>query len=372
MKCPHCGTELRYKQRSGKRCSSCQQLFALEPKSNTLKLHDLRLEQLAEKLSANGTLFYSVEHLYFAALRKLVALKPASSSFIKRALQLLTLGIIIFIVGGVMLDVSANNPTAGLSMLMVVLLVAGVSMVVWVLRADRRRYPPLPISVEQFTGQIIKPYQQLYQRLPQGLLDNEQRNRFKPELPAPQHLRGALVCPDRAVCETLLANGVPSRFGLAVLPAHEPFNRAEKSHLEQLRQQAHLPLLLLHDASPQACLWATRPLAPLGLATEPKRRVVDLGLHPRTMIKQKLMTLKAKPDEALLQPLQQAGSLSAEELAWLQAGNYSPLAVLPPARLLALIERVRLPPVNRPPAPPAEPEPEQLARAIGFMSWPKR
>ncbi|PDW01508.1 hypothetical protein [Candidatus Viridilinea mediisalina] len=338
---------------------------------NTLKLHDLRLQQLAEKLSANGTLVYGIEHLHYAAVRKLVTSPSAANSFIKRALQLLTLGIICFIVGCVVLDVIANNPAAGIPILMGAMLIVGIGLIVWVLRAERRRYPPLPISVAQFTKQIIKPYYEVYGSMPQGLLDDQQRNRLSSELPAPQNLRGAVVCPNRTMCEVLLANGVPDRFGLAVLPAHEPFNPAEQAHLEQLRQQPRLPLLLLHDASPQGCLWATQALATLGLTAAPERRVVALGLRPRTVLKRNVMTLKAKPNEAILQQLQQGGKLTAEELAWLQAGNYTPITVLPPARLLALIERVRLRPLTPPAAPQSEPAPEQVAQAIGFMSWPR-
>lgn len=46
MICPHCAADLKYKARSGRRCGSCRREFALEPKTEVLGLHDLRMRRL--------------------------------------------------------------------------------------------------------------------------------------------------------------------------------------------------------------------------------------------------------------------------------------------------------------------------------------
>ncbi|RRR74853.1 MAG: hypothetical protein EI684_06080 [Candidatus Viridilinea halotolerans] len=372
MKCPHCATELRYRDRSGKRCNSCQHRFALEPRTNRLKLHDLRLRDLAQKLSSGGQYYYSVDQLRYAAGRKL--LQPASA--LAKAggcvFQFFVFGFILtigsFVFGDLLFATLWANALLLLPLLMLFL---GAIMIVWVLTADRRRYPPFPITAEQFSREVLKPYHETYDEPLPGFLGGQKRPQLRPDLPAPSDLRGALVCPDAAIRACLLANDLPGRFGLALLPAAGPFDVAAQTHLEALRQHPQqLPLLLLHDASPAGCLLATHVVNHLGLGAAGERRVIDLGLRPRTVIKHKLMTLKAKPDATLLQQLQQAGKLAPEELAWLAAGNYTPIAALAPARLMAIIERVRLRPLAAP-EPEPEPEPEQLARAIGFMSWPQ-
>lgn len=54
MICPHCSASLLRKERSGSRCSKCRRDFALDPKSNPLGLHDLRVRKLANALSDPG------------------------------------------------------------------------------------------------------------------------------------------------------------------------------------------------------------------------------------------------------------------------------------------------------------------------------
>ncbi len=68
MKCPHCNVELRYRERSNKTCSKCQRKFVLEPKDNVFRLHDLKLRDLINRLSKNGTLYITSEQVLGANL----------------------------------------------------------------------------------------------------------------------------------------------------------------------------------------------------------------------------------------------------------------------------------------------------------------
>jgi DNA-directed RNA polymerase subunit RPC12/RpoP len=72
MICPHCNANLLYKERGGKRCSRCRKKFALEPKQNPLRLHDLRFQKLDMRLSRGGGLFYTGPQLLHQAGRKLL------------------------------------------------------------------------------------------------------------------------------------------------------------------------------------------------------------------------------------------------------------------------------------------------------------
>lgn len=364
MKCPHCSAELRYRERSGRRCSHCKQQFALEPRTDRLKLHDLRLRQLDQKLSAEGKLFYSADQLRYAAARKQIAAQDRSTETLGRRIgRFIFSSILITIVLIGLITITTIFPPLGLALM---LAISGLLLVLLALRMLRgwHRYPRVPVSADEFTRIVLTPYQKLYgQGLP-GLIDAQQRARLDPGLPGPQQLRGALICADPAVRECLLANQVPTNFGLAVLPAAAPFSAPEQAQLAALRERPQLPLLLLHDASPAGCLLAQQVLPALGLAEG--RRVLELGLRPRTAFKRKLPILGERPDPALLAQLRQHGKLDAAELAWLEAGKLVPIAALSPSRLLALVEQAsaRLTAAAPPAAAPLRDQ------TVGFMNWP--
>ncbi|GEM_PF-3041698 len=63
MKCPHCLADLRYRERSGRTCAKCRHPFALEPRAHELKLSDLKLRNLAERLSRHGRYTYTSAQL---------------------------------------------------------------------------------------------------------------------------------------------------------------------------------------------------------------------------------------------------------------------------------------------------------------------
>jgi hypothetical protein len=76
--CPHCSADLKRKQRYRRRCSKCRKTFALEPKENSLHLHDLRVRRLAAVLAdplrpEAAPLRYTADQLRLAASRKALA-----------------------------------------------------------------------------------------------------------------------------------------------------------------------------------------------------------------------------------------------------------------------------------------------------------
>lgn len=55
MICPHCSGDLpKWRERSSGFCMHCRQEFALDPRTNRLRLHDLRLRKLAAVVSDPG------------------------------------------------------------------------------------------------------------------------------------------------------------------------------------------------------------------------------------------------------------------------------------------------------------------------------
>lgn len=362
MKCPHCHADQTYRERSGRRCGKCKREFAFEPRTDPLKLTDMRFTQIAERLSAGGALSYSVEQLRYALSAKVVRAQAPTST--KAALGC---AFVAGAVGFVLVGFVADQ----------LLLAVGVTLLIWLggglfvyLQRDRPFYPKLPVEPLRFEREVLDRFRKVYGHGPPGLITGERLRLLDHRMPLPGMLRGALVCPERAVLDCLRVNGVPEQTGLALIPLGGPLTPAEQDHLAVLRVRPELPLLLLHDASPAGCLLAEGAAQRLNLGAG--RRVVDVGLRPQTAIERKLLAVGAPPDPALIERLRAQGRLRPDELAWLAEGKVAPILAIPPKRLLAMVSRAaqRLQAPARPPA--ARPAtPEQQAQAVGFLSWPE-
>src|SRR5687767_502994 len=54
MRCPHCRATPRYRDRGDGCCPACGRAFALDPRTNAMRLNDLRFRHLAARLGADG------------------------------------------------------------------------------------------------------------------------------------------------------------------------------------------------------------------------------------------------------------------------------------------------------------------------------
>lgn len=362
MKCPHCNTDQTYRQRGGRRCSKCKREFAFEPRTDPLKLTDMRFTQIADKLSGGGALSYSVEQLRYALSAKVVRAQAPTAANTALGCAFFA-GLISFILIGF---VAGQFQIA----IVVVLLIGLGGGLFAYLQRGKPFYPKLPVEPLRFEREVLDRFRKVYGHGPPGLITGERLRLLDYRMPLPGMLRGALVCPERAVLDCLRVNGVPEQTGLALIPIGAPLTPAEQDQLAVLRVRPELPLLLLHDASPAGCLLAETAAQSLNLG--PQRRVIDVGLRPQTALDRKLLAVGAPPDPALIERLRAQGRLRPAELAWLAEGKVAPILAIPPKRLLAMVSRA----VQRlsAPAQPAaarQATPEQQARAVGFLSWPE-
>lgn len=368
MRCPHCATSLTYRQRGNQRCSVCKREFALEPKTQPMKLSDTGLRKLAEKMSANGALFYTpAQVLHYASRKHVAAQKP-------KTMPVGCLLIVVLVIGGLLTNVAPWPVVA--------LLAAGALLIGWWgIRRQRQRpfYPQLPLTLGVFQQRVLERWREVYGQLPAGLIDQADLHQRRRQ-PAPGDLRAVLLCPEPAILDCLQANDLPARLGLGLLRLTDQPDADEQALLAALRARPSLPLLLLHDASPAGCTLAATIRVRLGLSE--RQRVIDLGLRPRQAVAQKLMRLGAPPPPELLHLLRKRvadpaappdaarAALQPDELAWLEQGCVSPVLALPPARLINLVTKA----VERVAPATARVDPEQAAqeqaRAVGFMTWP--
>jgi hypothetical protein len=335
--CPHCQRNLLRKQRNRRRCTFCRKEFAFEPKANKLGLHDVRIRKLASKLGDDGRLRFTVAQFWYAASRKKLA-APTT--------PLAGIGCLVIpagVVGGIVITgVGSIEPSAmgGLAVgIGAVVLLAYVLLVVYRMRRRRSGAIRMPVPLGELRDMVLRRFPEVHRRYPDGLVDEEAT-----AIPAVADPRVALVCPDRSVLACLAANGAAQTFSMLLTPTPSAVPPG-------------VPVVLVHDAGATGARFAAQVRAAL-----PGRTVVDAGLRPRAVQQGKnAVLLRSRP----LPPGELTGLvLTPAEVRWVAAGWWSPVAAVPPARLLDAVGKAVWRALER--ADPAR----RRARGVGFLTWP--
>ncbi|MFE4827409.1 hypothetical protein [Streptomyces sp. NPDC056672] len=340
MICPHCQQNLLYKERPDRTCSKCHRRFALDPRTNSLGLSDLRIHRLMAKLTDGGRLKITLDQLGAAAVRKK---QKSSSGGIAAAVGCTVIGVPAGV--GLLVIGSATSGDEGLlSFFGVVFLIFVVIGVISSLRSGGRGRGDTLLSA--FRTALLTDWKPLYGALPRGVVDDSAHRGVH----HPGRARVALLCPDRAVLAFLSANDIPERYGIALA--------AESRQLPGV-----LPVLVLHDASADGCGLVVRTREEL-----PGRRVVDAGLPPRAVmnVKGAPTARVARPAPDLIAWLGGGGTLTKAELDWLAKGWTVPLTAVRPAKLVDAVTRTAHRVATMVEADPAR----RGAEAVGFLTWP--
>ncbi|MFE6748364.1 hypothetical protein ACFVGM_21110 [Kitasatospora purpeofusca] len=376
MKCPRCGTDLPGKIRTSRICWSCQQRFALEPKY-TRGLHDRRLRRTVAHLGDRGELVLTVQQLRWAhhergqptpRRRKDPPGRPAEPRFEGVGMLAFCLGMGTGLIAVAYVLVT-RLPAAiilaavvgffGLALLMAMakdavrLLRRKRTVARWKLaerewqsrrellrRQEEAWTSPLDNLPEwtdaDFRTKVLGPWSLVYGGLPTGVVEDHQvRPTASVEPPVL-----AVLCPDRTVTAFLYANTFAVRYRAVIVGS-----------VAELPDD--LPVVVLHDASPQGLL-----LVREARAARPTVPVVDAGLSPRTVVASgdRAVQLYEHQERVPLEELlARLPGLSEGERLWLGKGLWSPLVAVPPKRLLSMAERA------------AE---RALHKNVGFLSWP--
>ncbi|ONK11265.1 hypothetical protein [Streptomyces sp. MP131-18] len=352
MICPRCKTELKRTERTDRTCSSCKRPFALEPKENPLQLHDVRVHRLAGRLGAEGRHTYTVPQLWYAAARgRIPAVDHDYEGCLPVAFGMLTVAVLIT---GAATDFGSDAFVIALLIALALLVLAVISVVTGRRKARRWGRVEVPMQLHDFRGTELVRWQQVYGALPAGCVDETRV--------APTPVRApalALLCPDRAVLACLAANGVQERHRMALA-----------ARLDEVPQD--VPVLVLHDAGADGLALFAAARAALG------ERAQGVGLLPRSVMhrdRARAVLLRTRPLRAAelaaqIQALRTSPArLTEAEVAWVADGWWSPVAAVPPAKLLAAVDRAAGRAAERA-AEAADPA-RREARQLGFLTWPE-
>ncbi|WP_318211674.1 hypothetical protein [Streptomyces sp. SJL17-1] len=342
MICPHCERNLLRKERTGNRCSHCSRSYALDPKTNPLRLNDLRVRRITTALTDGGRIGIVPDQLWYALSRK----RLRDSEFGRGCLggAFMAAGFVtviaIFAEAPVLLIASAALLLIGLGITVARAMGAGTGIP--------------PVGREAFPALALSPWRSVYGALPPGVLDTTGSTVGASAPADAADTTGVLVCPDRAVVAFLVADGLPARHGLTVV----------RSAAEAGAVPSKGPVLVLRDCDAAGELLVRHLRDAL-----PGRTVIDVGPPLRTVraLPQAVpyRDPRRKPSPADLRLLTDLGTYTPEELKWLGQGWRFPLVGLPPARLLSVVERVAGQ-VSR----GVDPE-RRRAADLGFLTWPE-
>ncbi len=398
MQCPHCGANLKYRERSDYRCSRCHKQFALEPKQNKLKLHDLAFRRRLDQVSQYGKLYFTADQLRYQVSRKQLTSLATPYPAWRYGCNLIFPAILVLMVSifvGSQFPVQINLPVV------VFVFIIGMSIAIFLLYQRVHGDIAPALSLPEFQHDVLGRWEQIYPGNLERLIRPDLLAHL-PDSPPASRMRGALVCDQRDILNFLQANRVPARLGLALLPLKEPFSTTQQAALDRLRSQPDLPVLVLHDASPTG--WLLPHIVTRALQLSADQHVIDVGIKLADAMAQKMPTLRKNLSDAQLKqlkthvpasvPMPHADettqhSLTTEEFEWLAKGWYTPLVALNPGKLIRIVARAarqhcpaptRRPSVaSRParadmprvtPVVDAEQQAQLHARAVGFMSWP--
>ncbi|MFB7946723.1 hypothetical protein ACFC6L_17625 [Kitasatospora phosalacinea] len=367
MICPHCRLNRRQRERANHTCSHCRKVFALDPKVEPGRLHDLKFRELVAK-SAPGGLRITVEQLYWVNERRLhrfpTGLQRRGSAVTGVVLAVATLFV-----------AALSVAIGGLAYLLLdpIALLCGV-LSFRQFRNSGRYHPLQPfrswLTLPDFERRVVARWRQVYGELPDGVVDG---GPSAAAFARPKDPRVVVLCELPGVVAFLRANGFAERHRALLLQQPD-------------RIPAGLPVVLVRDLSLDALVRAVELRARFA-----GHRVVDCGLLPRSVeLPARMIRLRdarrmwQEPSAAL------AGSpawqrLPEQEREWLCGGWSSPLITLPPVKLTAMLDKaveraLAAPPVTLAKAgtgagagaePESAAETRRRAERIGFLTWPQ-
>ncbi len=392
MKCPHCLAELRYRERTGRRCFYCQKTFALEPRENVLCLSDLRLRGIAERLSGKGTYRYTARQLAYTVILQASKIMLQYTSLLSRRW---TNVVVLFIILATFAMLCASVVIESVIFLALSLISLFVAFVIlnlihysffWIYYSFFRN--PLDIKrfeqvLAQFEVHYIEPWESIHGSLPGRVAEKEIVALRQFHMPL-SRVRAVVASFSEDVLDCLRANGLVEQLGLALLNPRQ-LTDFDRDVINLLRNRPRLPIFLIHDASLFGSLMATILRKEWELT--PQHRIIDLGLHPRHVQRLRLPWRKLQPSRAWLQLFEWQASvpnglkLTKAEQKWLRKGYETSVLFIPPARLIKVVtkavERVAL---KRATVAVEQTVPKQMvdpetqaqtkARSVGFMTWP--
>ena len=399
MKCINCGTDNKLKDRTANqgRCIKCNHPFVFEPTSmGTAKITDSMFSKTLADISASYTLYFTPKQLlYFLdnRVRKKV-FQPIGFWFLYLFLNVWVTGFVggftaAFIPNSVLVvnlvyqagtiwylfnntnssrlnNASRKASAKTLQRLGVVILVVGISASLFVLNSfpvfsivvilgllsiflgtrQLRKVENLPqellFSSIDLDRWLIK-WQQINGKVDKVLTSQQEQiapTSINPDITAYSFDR-LVVCDSANIAQLLIANNFHFENNCAILSITGYPQSIFNTTMEMLRRNPDLKVYAIHDCSSKGVNLVHHLRTSEKWFLNSNVTIIDLGLLPRQIIASqgKMFTRFSSQlkDEAKKLSVDIRKSLTAEELAWLDTGNFVELESFSPQKLIQVL-----------------------------------
>ncbi|AFZ57396.1 hypothetical protein H6G54_25935 [Anabaena cylindrica FACHB-243] len=396
MKCINCGTDNNLKDRTAKqgRCKQCNHPFAFEPTSmGTVKITDPMFAKILADISANNTLYFTPKQFLYFLDNRIRKKGFKTSSFIPMYLfsniwitgfvggmtsaflpnsflaanLLYQTGTIFYLFNNTksskLTSASRNASSRSLQFIGILILVAGISSSLFIFNSfivffivvilgmlsiflGTRQLGKVGNLPQEFliTQSYLDSWLERWQQI-NGTLDKV--------LPVPQEkitpvainpdvtvysFDRLIVCDSATIAQLLIANNFHFENNCAILSINGYPQSIFNTTMEMLRRNPDLQVFALHDCSPKGVSLVHRLRTSESWFLNSDVKIIDVGLLPRQILANKrgmfVQNLAKKSTEL---PLEVRQSLSKEELAWLDAGNFVELESFTPQMLIKVL-----------------------------------
>jgi DNA-directed RNA polymerase subunit RPC12/RpoP len=309
MKCATCSRDSKKREREGGKCPGCGKRFVFDPPTEGVS--DYTFRRAIDKVSAEGSVRFGVEHLRYEVARRM---KSVPWGWVGTVLGAGASGFLV-------------HPVVGV----------GLLVPLWYLLVKRRAHQ-MKMSEETF-ARLWQRWVDVHGTPPAAIVRKQQERgpyrsvdaRSEPDVRDYSFDR-AVICDRPRTVDLLLANNFHFENNCAVLAVTGYPPRAFETVRVMLRRNPRLQVFVLHDASFAGCTLAHR------LANDPDwfkghGRVIDVGLRPRHAPPFKGFYLPARETIAAGTP-----GVTAEEAAWLAVHTLE-LAVIRPEQVMKRLFR---------------------------------
>ncbi|MCC5644468.1 hypothetical protein LC607_16285 [Nostoc sp. CHAB 5824] len=401
MKCINCGTDNKLKERTANqgRCIKCNHPFAFEPTSmSNLKITDPMFAKAIADISTNNTLFFTPKQLFYVLDNRIksksasifgllflylflslwvpgfiggfASLLIGNNSFLLTSV-LFNICFILYlynksisskiniksrqkyarslqIIGGIIL---AGGIYAGLIIynsfnLFVIAVILGMLSIYFGTRQLQRTKFAQEFSFSQndFQGWLNR-WQQLNGSILKILPSPNQENTpvtVNPDVTAYSFDR-LVVCDSASIAQLLIANNFHFENNCAILSITGYPQSIFDITMQMLRRNPDLKVYAVHDCNPRGIGLVHRLRTNANWFLDSNIVIIDIGLTPRQIIATKRgMFIQSSPESAQAAkelPQEVRQSFAAEELAWLESGNFVELESFTPQRLIKVIQK---------------------------------
>ena len=394
MKCIKCGTDNNLRDRIAhqSRCKNCGHSFVFDPKfmEKSLGFTDKFFDRAIFDLSAKGTLFFTSTQFYYFLDRRL---KNRVSSFgsiggwclylfigfwftaafqdnpliliagslifntclilvfffrsgkqnksyyhrLRFATDLIILGVLIIFSGFIFIE---NGYLSFLTILFfgLVSIYLGQKQ-----RAKLKHDPDFLVAREKFEKWLDRwtnINQEITELLPSPIEESSE-SEVNPELGNYSFDR-VVVCDTSSIAQMLIANNFHFEHNCAILSITGYPQSVFKPVMEMLRRNPDLKVYAFHNASPKGVGLVHHLQTRQNWFAENNATIYDLGLLPRQILKNRNRFIRNSAEsgnEAKEIPAAVRQSLSADEIAWLEKGNFVELESFGPKKLMQVLSQ---------------------------------